>query len=689
MRRLTLAALLLTLAAASRAAEIAPGPPPDLSLSSEDISDRCSDAMGRARIALRTVKTVPAAARDFADTPEAIETALTELEEAAAPLLFIAHISASSAAVSAAELCRQRITAFFQDVYADRGLYRALQQYASRQEPLAGESRLLLADQQDEFQSHGAGLDSDQNQELRFLGERITALERAFAETLELDHARLALSPEEISGLPPRLLERLPRDGVDYQVPITPAYYLPFLNTVSNRSARQRMESMYHDRGAAANGQLLKEISDMRRRYARKLGRDSYAEHLLARRLTSRPADIKDNIKTLARGLRTPARSLLNDLRAARDHDTGHKGDRGLAAWDRPYYLDQQRRRLYPDRDEELSAFFPLDRVKSNALSVIQRFLGLRLARVPQAETWSPAAELYEVRDAEPGPGDILGYFYLDLTPAESRQPFVFVLNHGHRLLSEGYRIPICVLYAGMDGRRLLRHGRISDVETLFHGLGHALAVILSHPRYARFSGANMAPDFNEVLPLILGRLSWLPEVQAALAGRSLPPALLSETAEARRHGYPLLSLEAAAFALYELESNSDSPPSDPSAAWRKLFDRVALLPTTPRTHPETGAIRLVRDPGGASDAISARFYAEAIWRRLQDEGLFNPVAGRHLRETLFQAGAGEEAQRLRNFLGRTSRLDSLPDPTAWPLPDWDAPVPEDRGSLPRRQILY
>ncbi|MFA6002572.1 MAG: M3 family metallopeptidase [Elusimicrobiota bacterium] len=643
---------------------------------------------------------MPPAARDFADTPEAIEAALTDLEEAAAPLLLIAHISTLPASIAASEACAGRMNAFLQDAYADRELYRALQQYAARREPLDGEPRLLLSSQLAEFQSRGAGLDSDRNRELRFLEERIAALENAFSDALGASAARLMLSAEELSGFPAALLPTLPRNGANYQIPAASEYYLPFLTTVQDRTARQRMEFIYHNRAALANGRLLQEILELRRRYARMLGRDSYAQYLQASRMTALPTEAEEKIKDMARGLKSPAQSLLNGLRKTRDQDLGEKGGRYLAAWDRPYYLDQQRRQLYPDQDAAISAFFPLDQVKANAFSILQRFLGLRLNRLPSTASWRRDVELYEVRDAGSGsgPGDILGYFYLDLAAGPGRRPGVFVLSHGHNLPDGGYRVPVCVLWAGppaADGRRLMRHGRTSDVENLLHGLGHALTVILSHPRYARFSGANLSSDFSEVLPLVLSRLSWLPDVAAALSGhyldasRRLPPELLSAAQAARSYGSPLRTLEAAAFALFDLEANSDSIPSDPGKLWRKLFQRTALLPTTAGTHPQTGALRLVQSPAGLSDALLSRIYAEAVWQRLQEEGLLNPVTGRHLRETLLRPGAGEEAQRLRNFLGRIPGYGLLPDPAAWPLPDWDAPAPAARDSLPRRRLLY
>ena len=91
-----------------------------------------------------------------------------------------------------------------------------------------------------------------------------------------------------------------------------------------------------------------------------------------------------------------------------------------------------------------------------------------------------------------------------------------------------------------------------------------------------------------------------------------------------------------------------------------------------------------MRDPGGASGPILAALLAEELWLRWNEEGLFNPASGLHLRETFFAASAAETAQGLRNYLGREPSWSAVPGPEGWPELRGEAPA----GPAWRRRVL-
>jgi thimet oligopeptidase len=263
---------------------------------------------------------------------------------------------------------------------------------------------------------------------------------------------------------------------------------------------------------------------------------------------------------------------------------------------------------------------------------------------------------LHEVRDARSN--ELLGRLYLDLAPRPGKvtDALVFVLDPG-RDAPGGRRVPACVMLASRPSSR----GALLDLEDFYHDLGHAMSVFLARNRYAWFSGSNLSRDMAESPALLLGRL----------AGRK------------GAAGWPWRALDDAALAWADLRAHEKD--ADPGAVMRDAGEEFSLVPATPGTHPEASAAALVRDPAGASGPLLAAVLAEGLWRRWNEEGLFNPAAGMHLRETLLEASAAGAAQGLRNYLGREPSWDETPAPEGWPELRGEAPV----GPPWRRRVLY
>jgi len=666
----------------------------------DEATDLCRDAIRRAEAALQAVAVIPEESRSFANTPEALETALQDLEDAAAPAVLLRYVAVSSATRDAAAQCEAKLNAFAQGVLARADLYRALNGYAGRRENLSGEKRLLLERELADFKYYGAALDRDARLELRFLRERLAALEQIFADNIEWPRASLLFAPEELAGLPEAVLQALPRQSRLFRVQADSGDYRLFLASVKDPSARRRLEFVYHNRAAVANEPVLREILALRRRVAKVLGSQSYARLELGRRLVNDPGRVRAILRGLHGRLQAPAREELAALVQLKMQDAGVPGDRTLHSWDRDFYLERMRKDFHPrGEDAALAQYFPISAVVEGALAVLQRVFSLRLRRLRDAALWHPDAVLYEASDA--AGGEVLGYFYLDLLarPGKPQRPAVFLLTPGRFSPEAPSRPAVCALLAGFarppQGREaLLRHGVASDVEDLFHGMGHVLELVLARSRYARFSGANLSPDLVEAPAFLLGHLAWRPEVAAVVSGhwqdraRRLPPELLREAAAARGAGSALGALDAAASAWAGLELNSGDG-SGPGAAYRRAFARFAVEPATEGTHPEAADAALARGDFGATDGIVARLLAEELWQRWSEEGLFNPAACRHLRETFLTAGAGSEARSLRNYLGREPDFRAVSEPVSRPVISGESLPQEISGPPWRRRLVY
>jgi Zn-dependent oligopeptidase len=654
---------------------------------SDQPAQECADALRRAETALQAVSRMPEPARTFANTPEALENALQDVEDIAAPIILRRFVSTSSAEREAGAECESRVDKFLTAAFARPDLFRAVSEYAARREALAGESRLLLDREIADFNRAGAGLDRPTRAEIAMLEERIERQERTFRENLEWPVPALLLSADELAGTPPGFAAGLPAQGELRRLAALPALYRVFMASALRDGPRVRLEFAYHSR-APANGQLLKEILLLRLKRARLAGLSSYARQALAEDMISDPERKRAILDKLRRRLLPRARTELSDLTAFKAAREGQRPGKTVFAWDRAFLTERRRE---PFDETATAELFPSSDSVRNAFTVLEGLLGLRLRPAASRQSpWDPAAQLYEARDADTG--ELLGRLYLDLyaRAAKPERPAVYILSRGRRLSDGRYRPPECVILAGWKPPpATLRHGRQSDLEDFFHAMGHALAVMLSRARYGRFSGAGLANDFTETPALMLSRLPWQPEIAVRIASRAdVQPAIFARALRARAAGGALAALEDVAYALYDLRAHSVSAPKDPGSLYREFHGGIALLPTTPGTHPDTGDLRSVDEPALGGDPIVAGLAAEALWRRLKEEGLANPATGRRLRQALFEPGAGKEAVSLRNFLGHPPLWNEIPDPACFAARAFAAEPYISSGPPGRRRLL-
>lgn len=679
----------------------APAAPHIWSATPDQVNDLCQDAVRRAETGIRAVTSLSAPARTFANTPEAIENALQDLEDAAAPAILLRYVATTSAGRSAGQECQTRVDAFEQKVFFRSDLYRAVVEYDSEHKPLAGERGLLVKKELEDFEMGGADLSAEDRAELSFIRERLGVLETAFAQNIADTRDTMLFAREELAGLPEYVLSRLPQDRGLFRVVATPENYSLVMTLVQDETSRKNMEFLFHNRGAAANSPLLKEMLSLRRSYARLLGHHSYASLLMKDSAEPRPGRMIAALTALARRLRPDALAELQVLSQLQRQPAGPKAKPKITAWDWPYIDFRLRTGLYPSSvDSSSREFFPAGPTIDKTLAVFERMLGIRIQLIGNATAWHPDVRLYALRDSQSA--DVLAYLYMDLFHREgkSARPLVFTLARGRMRPDGGTQAPACALVADFGAAapgqpRLLRH---EDVEALFHAMGHVLQQAFVRTRYGRFSGPSWPGFAADAVACAFQELAWQPEILTEISGhyrgqvQRLPAAIWRGLVGVRGQGGSLSSLREIAFAIFDLQAHSGSAAGDAARLYERAVKSIALIPITAGTHPASAITALAWHGAQAYYRISSRIIGRQIWRRLLEDGLSNPVGGRHLRDTLLEPGSARPPEEsLRMFLGQRPALEAGPAdlfrqeaPEQWPSePDWPAP-PLIRARLER-----
>lgn len=660
--------LLVLLSPLASAAPFSPAPSLRFEPAPQELLESCRSAKKRAESALEAVARLPDPGRTFDNTPWALDYIASSLTDQTASDTFLKYVSVSAPVREAANECETMLGQFSVDMYAREDLYRALKAYAAKGEALNGEPARLLDKELLDFKRSGLELPLDRRREVTGLRKRLVELEAAFGKNIN-EHKDFALfDAPDLAGLPEDFVARLERSGGKYKVGLDYPDYFPFMENSSSPAARRALEAKFNDRATLQNLPVLREVLALRRKAARLLGYPTHAHFVLEDRMAKDPATVAAFIKRLRKKVKVLAEDELEILKSLKVVFEGRGSDGRFHAWDWRFYDNQLKKAKYSVDNQKIKEYFPADHVTERMLGVYQKLLGLKFRRVEDAATWHPDVTLYEI--TESSGGEAIAYFYLDLFPREGKYKHAaaFSLIVGRRLPDGRYQKPVSSMVANFnkpakDRPSLLTH---DEVETFFHEFGHIMHQTLTKARFGRFSGSATARDFVEAPSQMLENWVWDREVLQQLSGhyldrsRKLPDELLGKMLAAKNVNSGLATLRQLHFGSVD-QLYHGNPPSDTTAAYARLARDVALIPTSPGTHPEASFGHLMGYDSGYYGYLWSKVYAEDMYSLFKAAGALNPQLGRRYRIEILEKGASrDELESLKAFLLREPNEDAF-----------------------------
>jgi len=244
------------------------------------------------------------------------------------------------------------------------------------------------------------------------------------------------------------------------------------------------------------------------------LGFDTYAAMSVARKMAKSVEQVNHFLDDLIRYSRPAAEREFAQLT---DFARDQYRLAGLEAWDIPYFSEKLRKASYDLSQEELRAWFPVNRVKQGLFEIVQRLYGIELERDHGTGVWHPDVEFYNIRRD----GELIARFYLDLYTREGKRGGAWMADcrsrrqlnlHGAAIHQQ---IPVAYLVCNFappsrESPALLTH---NDVTTLFHEFGHGLHHMLTRENYLRSSGiSGVAWDAVELPSQLMENWCWDPQ---------------------------------------------------------------------------------------------------------------------------------------------------------------------------------
>jgi len=647
-------------------------------------------ALTRARAAVDAVAAnseVPS----YANTLAAFEQATEELHRAWTRVRHLLEVADSEALREAHGKVLGEVSDFESGLPLHEGLWHRLQAFAATPEAagLTGARRRFLDETLAEFRQHGAELDSAAKQRLLAIDRELAEATKTYSEhTLDARNAWefVVDDPARLAGLPDSAqaaaLESARRKG--HGTDAKPAWRFtlqnPSVQAVMTYADDEALRRSVWEASTAigrvppwSNLPLVQRILELRREKARLLGYAHFADFTTSRRM-ARSAQRAIDFEAELRARVATAFARENEELQAFIAAATHRPVGVLRPWEMAYWAEKQRRNLHDFDEEALRPYFPLESVIDGAYRIAERLFSIRITERTDLKGWHPDVKAYEVREAE---GDRLrGVFYTDWHPRDTKSAGAWMndLETGGPRADGSFNPHLGLICGNLTppagGKpSLLTH---SEVETVFHELGHLLHHLLGEVEVKALNGVHVAWDFVELPSQILENWCWERESVDLFArhhatGATIPNDLWERLQSARNFRAATATVRQLLFGMTDLLLHTEDPSivaGDVDAILRtRLGD---YLPHTEPPLPTSIANfgHLFSDPMGYAGGYYSYKWAEVLdadaFSRFRTEGLLSAQVGGEFRHRVLARGnAAPPEQLFRDFMGRD------PDPEA------------------------
>ncbi len=547
--------------------------------------------------------------------------------------------------------------------------------------PLNSEEQRLTDKLYEGFVRQGALLPEEQKKELGALKKQLGALSLQFQvnELKETNQFTLHITDEaQLSGLPESSRDSARQEAKDrglegWLFTLHQPSYGPFVTYSDHQELRRQMYIARNTLGCKDNEwnnlPLVPQIVNLRRRMANMLGRATFADFVLEKRMAENKEHVFDLLNQLLEAYLPVARQELKEIEAYASQLEGH--DIKLQPWDLAYYSHKLREERYSINPELLRPYFELERVKQGVFGLATRLYGITFHKRTDLQVYHPEVEAWEVQDSD---GSFLGILYTDYHPRGSKQSGAWMTTYKEQWndAEDGNSRPHVSLTMNLtkptDEKPALL--TLGEIETFLHEFGHSLHALFSQVHFESLSCTNVAWDFVELPSQFMENYATEPEFLNSFArhyetGAPLPPEYIERIRQSRNfmagyHCVRQVSLGLLDMAWHTLTCDFTGSVMDFE---RQAMAPCQLLPAVPGTCMSTQFGHIFT--GGYAAGYYSYKWAEVLdadaFALFRQCGIFSSEVARRFRDEVLSRGNTEPAPVLyRRFRGQEPTIDAL-----------------------------
>lgn len=615
-----------------------------------------------------------------------LEALNDRLSQAWSPVSHMNAVVNSDALRDAYNACLPKLSQYWTEMGQHQPLYEAFK--ALRESdvyPVLNEAQQkVINNALRDFTLSGIALEDKEQQRYAELQQRLSELTTKFSENL-MDAtdgwSKLLTDEAELAGLPEMAIaaakqQAEAKDQQGWMITLDFPSYFPVITYADNRELRREVYEAFatraSDQGPHAgkwdNSPLMTEILELRSELAQLLGFANYAEYSLATKMAENTSQVIHFLEDLASKSLPVARQELEELTEFAQQQQGLDK---LEAWDISYYGEKLKQDRYAISQEELRPYFPMSKVLSGLFQVTGKLFDIEIEEVTEFDSWHKDARLFNVSRGS----ETIARFYLDPFAREKKRGGAWMDEcRVRRRLNDGaIQLPVAYLVCNFnspvgDKPALLTH---NEVTTLFHEFGHGLHHMLTKIESADVSGINgVAWDAVELPSQFLENWCYEPEALALISGHyesgeTLPQDMLDKMLAAKNFQSGMMMVRQLEFSLFDFRLHAEYQPGETEvqAVLNDVRSKVAVI-KAPEFNRFQHSFSHIFAGGYAAGYYSYK-WAEVLsadaFSRFEEEGIFDPQAGRDFRSNILEMGGSREPMELFTaFRGRPPEVDAL-----------------------------
>ena len=678
-------------------------------LTPEHIREDITLALEKSEANLQQIRDLKLEEINFHNTVKALENASYELNYAWGLVTHLDSVCNSDKLREVHNEMLPAVSAFGAKITLDAKLWKALQLFEEKNESssLSPIDQRLLEETLLDFKEAGADLHEEKRNRLEEISKELAQITQNFSEQVldATNEWKIVVRDEgRLNGLPETAretarqtaIEKLgEEDGKDAWVfTLHAPSMLPVLQYLEDDEIRKEVWSASDNlcvKAPYANEPLIRQIIKLRQEKAEILGKDNFADAVLARRMAKNGAKADKFVSELREKTIPFFQQENKELEEFKAEKTGTPVD-GLQPWEVGFWSEKLKKERYDFDDEDLRPYFPIQSVLKGMFDLATQIFGLTIKEIPThykgktidnglstgvtpQSVWHEEVRFYDLIDSHSGKH--LGSFYADWHPRSSKRAGAWMnyFKTGEPT-DNGDREPHLGLICGNltaptpTKPALLTH---YEVETVFHEFGHLLHHLCGNVPHRSLNGVNVPWDFVELPSQIMENWCWERESLDLFArhhetNEPIPEDLFQKMLRARNFMAGNTMMRQLAFAKLDLHIHRDLARQEFDSLESSLQETLKGYLPKRKTTPRTIALRfshLFSSPVGYAAAYYSYKWAEVLdadaFTRFKKEGIMNKETGIDFREKILSKGNSIPPDQLyRDFMGRDPEVDPL-----------------------------
>lgn len=631
-------------------------------------------ALKKADAAVAKIIAIPDGERNFDNTIGALDDISTQLDTDTSLTLFMQFVSTDAKVRDGARAAEEAVSNWGIDLGKREDLFRAVKAYADTKPDLSGEQKRLLDFTMRDYRRAGMDLPVEKRNQLKQIEMEINKLSIEFETNLNEDATKLALTTDELKGVPKSVVDRLPKLGNVVLMGFDGPTYGAVMDYCEVDATRQKAQWLYRRRGGQKNVEVLEKLLKLRTQESDLLGYKNFVDYAIETRMAHDAATVKKFYDDLLPIVNAKAAQDVKEFLAFKRAQTKNP-KATFNPWDYSFYKNLLKKEKYAVDGEKVAEYFPMERVVEGLFKITSSLYNIEYRDVTKKAgelglpIWHADVKLYEVVDK--ANGEVLGHLYTDLYPRDNKYSHAACWGLWQRKVwADGtVQKPLAALVCNFTKPTpttpsLLPH---DEVETFFHEFGHGLHQMLTNTKYGRFSGTAVARDFVEAPSQMMENWVWNASVLKTFAkhyktGQPLPDKLLAGMQAARTLGSGIET--QGQFFLGQMDQKFHLAPKgevDTTKVAQQVYESIMPYKFLPMTFPQAAFGHLTGYEGAYYGYMWSLVYAQDMFQRFEELGVTSPKAGLYYREKILgRGGSMDEMDMLRDYLGRAPKMDAF-----------------------------